>query len=238
MQELPEISIIIPAYQEELRIKLTIEQLVSYLEKNHPVTEIVLVCDGCRDRTAQTARSVIIPSDIILKIIELPNNLGKGNAVREGILAAQGNYLFFTDADLSFAPDIIDSFLEKLRQGADIVIAQREKSATYANLLRRLLAVSSRALIGNILLPGISDTQAGFKAFQSKVGKQLFSKLQTKAYLFDLEILLQAKKARFKIEKVYVNWTDRPGSRVNVLTDTPKAVIDLILICIRNFFAN
>ncbi len=82
------------------------------------------------------------------------------------------------------------------------------------------MALCSRFIIGNILLPGIRDTQAGFKGFQSKTGKELFNGLKTKGYLFDLEILLKAKRAGYSIEKVYVDWYDRAGSKVHVMHDT------------------
>src|SRR5262249_4093911 len=152
----------------------------------------ILVCDGCKDKTALVARQSFKGSGCQLKILELPVNRGKGNAVKEGMLAGIGTYLFFTDADLSFAPDLIDIFLERLKDTADIAIAQRRKSMTYVQPGRRSLAVLSRAIIGNIILPGIRDTQAGFKGFRNLPAKALFPHLKTRGFLFDLEILLAA----------------------------------------------
>ncbi len=147
------------------------------------------------------------------------------------------NIFFFTDADLSFAPQIIVQFVQKLAEGADLVIAQRQKSAGYANIGRRILGVLSRTIIGNILLPGIRDTQAGFKAFQHQVAKFLFAELRTCGYLFDFELLLKARRKGYRIEKVYVDWFDRPGSKVRLWRDTLCAAKDLIIISVREFFA-
>src|SRR6516225_12478035 len=97
-----EISLVIPAYQEENRIGQTIEHFSKYLEENHPGAELLLVLDGCTDGTAKVAREAFKASKCVLKVIEIPVNQGKGNAVKEGMLAAQGQYRLFTDADMSF----------------------------------------------------------------------------------------------------------------------------------------
>jgi dolichyl-phosphate beta-glucosyltransferase len=233
MQEPIEISFVIPAYQEERRIGQTIERVSAYLEEHHPRSEVILVCDGCSDQTALMARQSFKGFSCQLRVIELPVNRGKGNAVKEGMLAGNGTYLFFTDADLSYAPELTDSFLQQLQDGADIVIAQRQKTVTYSGSGRRSLAVLSRAIIGNIILPGIRDTQAGFKGFRNPVAKKLFSRLKTRGFLFDLEILLAARRRGYRIEKVYVDWCDRPGSTVRLVKDTTQAIIDLTLICLR-----
>lgn len=237
MQDQVEISVVIPAYQEENRIGYTVEQLSTYLEQHHPRSELILVCDGCTDRTAEAARQSFKGSSCKLRIIELPANRGKGNAVKEGMLAAIGTYAFFTDADLSFAPELVDSFLVPLKDSADIAIAQRQKTVTYSQPGRKSLAVLSRAIIGNVILPGIRDTQAGFKGFRNQVAKTLFSRLKTRGFLFDLEILLAARRRGYRIEKVYVDWCDRPGSTVRVVRDTINAAIDLAKICLYEFFA-
>lgn len=232
-----EISVIIPAFQEEERIGYTIEKLASYLDASKTSAEIVLVLDGCTDQTEAVAQAAIVNKKCIFNIIKLPTNCGKGFAVKQGMLKAAGQYLFFTDADLSFAPNIIPQFLERLKAGADIVIAQRQKSSTYSHIVRRLLATFSRAIIGNFVVPGIRDTQAGFKAFRQDVARALFTDLKIPGYLFDLELLLIAKRRGYRIEKVYVDWSDRPGSKVRPFKDALRAANDLVAILLRNLFA-
>lgn len=233
MQEPIEISLVVPAYQEERRIGYTIEGLSTYLEAHHPNSELILVCDGCTDGTARVAQQSFKGASSKLRVIELPANRGKGGAVREGMLAAHGAYLFFTDADLSFAPELIDAFLIHLKDKADIAIAQRQKTVSYSQPGRKSLAIISRAIIGNIILPGIRDTQAGFKGFRKEPARSLFASLKTDGFLFDLEILLAARRRGYCIEKVYVDWCDRPGSTVRVVKDTVKAALDLAAICLR-----
>ncbi len=112
-----------------------------YLSNEYPESEIVLVCDGCTDNTAQVARSIPLPPGSILRIIELPKNFGKGNAVKEGMLAGQGEYLIFTDADLSFAPEVIGQFVEKLEAGYQITIAQRKKVFYVCELFQAIIGI-------------------------------------------------------------------------------------------------
>jgi dolichyl-phosphate beta-glucosyltransferase len=237
MQDPIEISVVVPAYQEENRIGLTVEQLSLYLEQYYPQSELIVVLDGCTDGTAEAARKNFKGSACRLRVIDLPVNRGKGNAVKEGMLAASGTYSFFTDADLSFAPELIGKFLQYLKNNADIAISQREKSVTYSQGGRRFLAVVSRAIIGNVVLPGIRDTQAGFKGFKSSAAKILFGELKTPGYLFDLDVLLRARRKGFRIEKVYVEWIDRPGSKVRVWKDAFNAAGDLLRISVREILA-
>ncbi|MBI5173463.1 MAG: glycosyltransferase [Candidatus Obscuribacter sp.] len=226
----PSISLIVPAYNEEKRIGETVRALSAYLESRHPDSELLIVCDGCKDRTAEVARQSFVGQTIGFKVLEVVPNQGKGNAVREGMLAAGGQYLFFTDADLSFAPEVLEDFLQGLLDGADIVIAQRKKETQYPSLARRFIATGSRWLIGNLILPGIRDTQAGFKGFKSACAKDLFAVVKIKRFLFDLEVLLLGRTRGYRIEKVYVDWVDRPGSTVHVVYDTARSLRDLLLI--------
>jgi dolichyl-phosphate beta-glucosyltransferase len=230
------LSIVFPAYQEEKRIGMTMVAWSSFLSEHHPGTEVIVVCDGCTDGTAAAARSSFSAENCQFKVIELSQNQGKGNAVAVGVLAAQGNIVVFTDSDLSYEPILLEDFLHQINEGADVVIAQRRKKTQYPGLGRRLLAVGSRFLVGNFLLPGIRDTQAGFKAFKQSAAKELFPLAKTKRFLFDLEILVIARSKGLKIEKVYVDWQDREGSTVRIFVDTVRSLRDLLLIYMRVLF--
>lgn len=227
------LSIVFPAYQEEKRIGMTMEAWSKFLSQHYPGTEVIVVCDGCTDGTAAAARNTFKSDNCKLNVIELAVNRGKGNAVSTGVLAANGETIVFTDSDLSYEPALLDDFLVQINEGADVVIAQRRKKTQYPGLGRRILALGSRFLVGNFLLPGIRDTQAGFKAFKQAAARDLFPRARTKRFLFDLEILVIARSRGLKIEKVYVDWQDREGSTVRIVVDTLRSLRDLLLIYLR-----
>lgn len=226
----PTISLVVPAYNEEKRIASTISALSTYLCENFSSSELIVVCDGCKDKTADVARSSFVSGSCQLRIIEIVENQGKGNAVKEGFLAAQGEYQFFTDADLSFAPEVLSLLLAALTSGADVAVVQRKKETKYPSLARRIVALGSRWLIGNFILPGLRDTQAGFKGFKRDAARQLFAVARIKRFLFDMEILLIARQRGYRIDKVFVDWVDRPGSTVQIVLDTSRSLRDLMLI--------
>jgi glycosyltransferase involved in cell wall biosynthesis len=113
----PTISIVFPAYQEEKRIGMTMESWASYLDAHHPGSEVVVVTDGCSDNTAKVAFETFKSDTCTLRLIEISENQGKGNAVKVGVMEAQGNVIVFTDSDLSYEPQLLDQFLEKLPKG-------------------------------------------------------------------------------------------------------------------------
>jgi glycosyltransferase involved in cell wall biosynthesis len=230
LQDLETISLIIPAYQEEKRIEKTLSTYCGYLAKNLPGSELIVVCDGCTDRTADVARSFANQPSLTVKVIEKKTNEGKGAAIRTGFEAATGKYLFYTDADLSYDPSLFPQFLEKLDAGADIVIAQRAKKTQYPGLGRQVLAKVSRFLVGNFITPGIRDSQAGFKGFTANAAHILFRRQRTKRFLFDLELIVIARQHNLTIEKITVDWQDQPGSTVRIVQDTIRSVRDLFLI--------
>ncbi|MBP7861325.1 glycosyltransferase [bacterium] len=234
MSDYRRISVIIPAFQESGRIGGTITAWSSYLNENYPNSEIILVCDGCTDNTAEMARSSLqASSNCTLEVIELPINQGKGKAVQTGVLKAAQDLVVYTDSDLSYLPNILNQFIEAIEEGADIAIAQRSKDEKYPGFGRRLIASISRFVIGNFVLPGVRDTQAGFKLFKREVAVDIFKKMTINRFLFDLEILTIANIKKYKIEKIYVDWQDRPGSTVRIYLDTMRSGRDLLLIMMR-----
>ncbi len=233
--EYSKISVVLPAYQEAKRIGDTIKHWSAYLDENFPGTEVIVVCDGCTDDTAQVALNNFTSTKCTIKVLDLPVNQGKGMAVKEGILNATGDTVVFTDSDMSYQPDVLPLFLDKIKSGADVAIAQRQKDEKYPGMGRRMVAVISRFVIGNLVLPGIRDTQAGFKAFKKDVAVELFSAMTIKRFLFDLEILVIAKQRNYQIEKVYVPWQDREGSTVRICLDTSRAARDLMIIITRKW---
>lgn len=235
MPDYRRISVIIPAFQESSRIGATIQAWSNYLEQNYAGSEIIVVCDGCTDNTANVARQSMQSPNCTLDVIELVQNQGKGKAVQTGILKATRDLVVYTDSDLSYMPDILEKFIDAINNGADIAIAQRSKDEQYPGFGRRLIASVSRFVIGNFVLPGVRDTQAGFKLFKREVAIDVFKKMTINRFLFDLEILTIANIKKYKIDKVYVDWQDRPGSTVRIYVDTMRSGRDLLLIMMRKF---
>jgi dolichyl-phosphate beta-glucosyltransferase len=223
-------SLIIPAYQEEKRIGTTLKELCTYLNSDHPDVELIVVSGASTDNTVNIARQYETIIKEKLKVLDLKDANGKGAAVRAGVLEASGDYILFTDADLSYPPTLFDQFIERLKNGADIAIAQRIGTGKYLGLGRYLLARISRFFVGNILIPGIGDTQAGLKAFTMSAAQYLFKRQKVNGFLFDLEILLLARRKGYRIEKIYVKWEDKPGSTFRLVGDTSRAVVDLLKI--------
>ncbi|MFA4880938.1 MAG: dolichyl-phosphate beta-glucosyltransferase [Candidatus Doudnabacteria bacterium] len=216
---MPEIhlSVIIPAYNEEKRIAATLRDVNDYLKRQSFESEIFLLDDGSRDKTVEVARSLNIPN---LKIIDNPENHGKGYVVRQGMLEARGSYRLFTDADNSTKISELEKFWPYFQEGFDIVIgsieikgsAIREGAAWY----RRTLGKLAKILIRLVLIWEIHDTQRGFKCFTAESAARIFPKQTIERWGFDMEILQIAKKQGFKIKELPVSWENPAGSKVTL----------------------
>ena len=220
----PYLSVIIPAYNEEKRITKTLNAISSYLQKQPYTYEVIVVVDGAKDGTADIARdfTVQIPN---LKVIDRKKNMGKGYSVKEGMLAAKGKIRLFTDADNS--TDI--SYFEKMKpmfdNGSDVVISSRDsKDAPGAgqevpqSFVKRMMGNMGNLYIQIIAVPGIWDTQNGFKAFRDYAAEKIFSVSRVNRWAFDVEALALAKKYDYKIGIIPVHWINDPNSRVSMMS--------------------
>jgi dolichyl-phosphate beta-glucosyltransferase len=225
----PLLSIVIPAYQEEKRIGPTLDELGNYLA-NTPLgeVEIIVVSAGSTDTTVTVAQQYEHRLTAKLKVLDLPGPPGKGAAVRAGMLAAKGQYVLYTDADLAYAPELFGDFTRRLQSGADIVIAQRSDTTRYAWLVRRWITMASRFVFERFVTPGIVDTQAGLKAFTQGAAKYVFSRQKIDGLIFDVEILVLAQRKKYRIERAFVSWQDKSGSRIRLVRDSAKAAMDLV----------
>ncbi|HYA30087.1 MAG TPA: glycosyltransferase, partial [Acidobacteriota bacterium] len=209
----PQLSIVIPAYQEEKRIGPTLDQLGNYLAtRSDRGIEVIVVSGGSTDGTVDVARQFENRIAARLRVLDLPTAKGKGAAVRAGMREASGKFVIFTDADLAYDPRLFDDFVARLESGADIVIAQRTGATEYAGLMRRWVAAASRFIFERFITPGIGDTQAGLKAFTRAVAQDLFSQQTISGVIFDVEILVLARRRKYRVEKAFVDWQDKPGS--------------------------
>ncbi len=205
------LSIIIPAYNEEKRLGPNLKPVLKYLDTNYPGYELIIVDDGSADHTVQAVSKAII-NEPRAKLIAYSPNRGKGYAVRAGVLASHGDLVLFMDADLSTPLAEIPKILAKLKN-ADIVIGSRGQSD--APLGRRLASfIFDQIKFIMVGLRNFKDTQCGFKAFKGDVARKLFVKSQIDRFMFDVEILYLAQKRKLRIIEMPVVWADMPDSKV------------------------
>ncbi len=227
----PLLTIVIPAYQEENRIGPTLDELGKYLAHRAPgEVEVIVVSGGSTDRTVAIALQYEKKNSAQLRVLDIPAARGKGAAVRAGMGEAAGKFVLFTDADLAYEPRLFDDFVARLQSGADIVIAQRAGATKYAGLTRRWVAIASRFVFERFITPGIGDTQAGLKAFTQSAAKYLFARQKVDGILFDVEILMLARRRNYRIDKAVVDWQDKPGSTIRLARDSVRALLDLVKI--------
>ena len=233
MAHTPDLSIVIPAYNEESRIARTIRDIVNYCRTGGRAFEIVLVDDGSRDGTTAVGRllSEEFPE---LRVIRLAANHGKGYAVRTGVVNAVGRRILFTDADGATPIGEIERLEGALQSGADIAVGSRELQGTgvtvHARLYRHLIGRSFHLLVEWLADGGVKDTQCGFKLFRAAVAQDLFSRMRMNGFSFDVEVLLMARRRSYRVAEVPVNWTHQPGSKIRLMLDPLYMAADLVRI--------
>ena len=246
MPNLPYLSVVIPAYNEEPNFKKgTIDQVPKYLEKQNYTCEILIVDDGSEDNTAKLAADFAKKHQNI-KVINNPHQ-GKAETVKVGVMTANGKYILFTDFDQATPISEIEKLLPFFPK-YDIVIgsrqlsgAKREKEPFY----RHLMGLGFNLVVQTLAVRGIWDTQAGFKCFKGDVAKKLFEKLKVygkgkkvKGALvtaFDVELLFLAKKHGYKIKEVPIIWHHVSTSRVSPIKDSLRMLRDVIKVRLNDF---
>ena len=227
----PFLSVVIPAYNEETRIASTLEQLHAYLSLQEYSWEILVADDGSDDATAERVAgfSTVNPRVRLLSL----EHRGKGWAVQQGMLAALGEYGFLCDADLSMPVDQIGRFLPPAIQGADIVVGSREMpdSRRYEEPAHRHMMGRVFNLIIRVLaIPGIRDTQCGFKCYRVETTAALFEKQSLVGFAFDVELLCLARRAGLRVQEIAIDWYYREGSKVRPVRDAAKMAWDVLKI--------
>jgi dolichyl-phosphate beta-glucosyltransferase len=214
------LSVIIPAYNEELRLAHTLEQSIEYLKEQSYSSEIIIVNDGSTDRTESIARRFFHDPRVAVRLLAHPDgeNHGKGASVRLGMLKACGVYRLFMDADNSTSLDQVDRFWPMLNDGYDVVIGSRalEGSVIVSHQARRkeLAGRLGNRIIRAFAVPGISDTQAGFKIFSGGEAEKIFSRQTIDRWGCDIEVLVIARFHGCRIAEVPITWNNAAGSKV------------------------
>lgn len=225
----PHLSVIIPAYNEERRLPSTLDRASQYLDGRGKPYEILVVVNGSTDRTAEVAKAAAA-RDPSVRLILTPLR-GKGRAVKIGALEARGERVLFCDADLSTPIQEAVALTELVGDAYQIAIASREGLGA-----RRVGEPYSRHLMGRVFnglvralaVPGIQDTQCGFKAFTRACAHDVFGRQTLTGFGFDVELLYLARKRGYAIREVPVTWVYQPSSRVDPLRDTVRMFGDVL----------
>ena len=227
----PFLSLIIPAHNEETRLPETLSQVVEFASKQSYPIEVLVVENGSQDRTFEIAQGFAAQHP---KVHILQNSeKGKGRAVQRGMLAAKGEYRFMCDADLSMPLSEINRFLPPDVGGYDIAIASREAPGAvrydepyYRHFVGRIY----NGLIRLLALPGLQDTQCGFKCFRGLVAEDLFRRQTLMGWSFDVEVLFIARLLGYRVIEIPVQWYYNSHSKIRVASDSFKMGIDLLTI--------
>jgi dolichyl-phosphate beta-glucosyltransferase len=228
------LSVVVPAYNEERNIVRTANALNRYLRAKGVAYEIIIVDDGSQDATAREVLS-LLDSGIPLTLLRNDRNRGKGFTVRRGMLAAEGEYLFFMDADLSYPVEDLDLLLDALDSGYDLCIGSRELPGSRMEarppLYRHLAGRAYSLLVQLFVVRGIADTQCGFKGFRRRAARDLFSRLTLDDFAFDVELLFLARKLGYSIQIIPARLisSDRT-STVHLIKDSCAMALDLLKI--------
>jgi dolichyl-phosphate beta-glucosyltransferase len=229
----PQYSIIIPAYNESARIPVTLQSILSFVRSKGWSTEIIVVNDGSRDSTAQVVQAFMRTS-LEVRLIENPGNRGKGFSVRNGMLAARGSVVMFTDSDLSAPIEEAELLLSAIDRGADIAIGSRwlekgrqtHRQPLYRQFFGRCFNAVTRAVMGL----KFADTQCGLKAFTREAAQAVFRLQTIEGWGFDPEILFIAVNRGFRVVEVPVSWAHDERTRMSYLKDGIKMLREMATI--------
>src|SRR5215213_8211864 len=226
----PELSIVIPAYNEEALIGSTLDCLQNYLAGRPESYEILVVDDGSQDKTVEFVQLLQKDNEKIHLLIN-PQNRGKGFSIQRGVLESRGQFILFTDADLPYELDAIDGFLKALRDGCDLAIGSRVLPGSQVKGVPALRYVAGQVfswMVQAVLFQGLPDTQCGFKGFRGAAAKEIFRRLTIGGFGFDVEMLFIARKRKLAIRPVPVQMIEhRQRSRVRLVTDSFKMFANL-----------
>ena len=232
----PFLSIIIPAHNEERRLPRSLEKIVAFLEKQDYQAEVIVVDNGSSDNTSGVVEGFMARYPFISLIRE--ERRGKGLAVKLGMLAARGEYLFLCDADLSMPIEEVAKFLPPQLEDYDVAIASREAEGA-----RRYGEPPHRHLMGRVFnlivrllaVRGFQDTQCGFKCFRREAARDIFSRQTMEGWGFDVEVLFIAQKRGYRIVEVPINWYYMANSRVRPIRDSIRMFREVLQVRINDW---
>jgi dolichyl-phosphate beta-glucosyltransferase len=223
------LSVVVPAYNEEHRIRASLDRIVAYLVTQNISSEVIVVDDGSTDQTVVVSHERL--GSIPHKILSNGQNRGKGFSVRQGMLAAQGEIVLFTDADLSTPIEECEKLIRDIQNGSDLAIGSRDVSGSkverHQNILREFMGKVFNRIAHVSAFRGIHDSQCGFKAFKHNVAQKLFTLQKINGFCFDAEIIFLAQRLGYRVGEVGVRWINSPQSKVRIIRDSVLMFVDL-----------
>jgi dolichyl-phosphate beta-glucosyltransferase len=230
-----ELSVIVPAYNEEQRLAPGLRQALEYLARRGEPYELLVVDDGSRDATAQVAEA-FAPQGV--RVVRHERNRGKGAAVRTGLLASRGRKVLISDADFSTPIEEIEKLERSLDNGTPLVIGSRGLSDSQIRerqpFYREMMGRTFNLLIRLFGVRGIRDTQCGFKLARGEEGRRIASELKIEGFAWDVEMIWLARRRGYEIAEVGVVWVNSPDSRVDPIRSSFSMLRDVITMRLRH----
>ncbi len=228
-----DLSVVIPAFNEENRIIKSLNTIDTYLSSKNLKYEIIVVDDGSTDNTPFIVKD-FRKTHHNVSYTSYGQNMGKGYAVREGVKTSKGYIILFTDADLSTPINEIEKLIETIKCGFDIAIGSRALSDSEIIVsqpfYRKTMGKIFNILVQLLIFKGIKDTQCGFKCFTNEAANEVFKRCKINGFSFDVEILLIARKLGFKIKDIPVQWINSPETRVHPVKHSLAMIKELLYI--------
>ncbi len=233
MTTAPELSVIIPAFNEERRLPAYLAGIMTYLEKQPLPFEVVIVDDGSIDGTAAMVEKLAERTPHV-RLVRHPRNRGKGQAVKTGMLTATGKLRLFADADGATPIAEVERLKKAVDCGADVAIGSRalrdDTLIVRTRLHRKLMGTIFNFVVRTLTVKGINDTQCGFKLFTANAADTVFPLQRIEDFGFDVELLYICRRKGLRIAEVPVNWTDIPGTKVKLVRDSLRMLKDVVKI--------
>jgi dolichyl-phosphate beta-glucosyltransferase len=224
------LSIVVPAFNEAKRLPGTLPRMIEYACRLRESVEIIVVDDGSSDATADVVAAMARECDVV-SVLRSDHNRGKGAAVRRGVMAARFGHVLFSDVDLSTPLEETAKLRAALASGADVAIGSRRVAGSDVQVhqpwLRELAGRTFSGIVSLLLLPGIHDSQCGFKAFRQPAARALFSRQRLDGFGFDAEVLWLARQLGYRVAEIPIVWRDDRRSNVRLLRDSGGMLLDL-----------
>jgi dolichyl-phosphate beta-glucosyltransferase len=227
-----ELSVVVPCLDEETRLPRSLAAVCRYLTGTGRSCELVLVDDGSHDRTPDLIREAERAHPSVRGVI-LPSNRGKGRALAEGVAVTRGRLVLISDADFSAPIEELPKLEEAIALGAHVAIGSRAKRGAREvdqPVHRRAMGKGFNLLVQALLLPGLWDTQCGFKLFRGEVARDLFGRLRTDGFAYDVEVLYEARRSGLTVSEVPVRWINSTTTRVQAVRHSREMLLDLLRI--------